>query len=61
MANVPLPGDVEVHCLTLLILHDDGWGLPQQQLNIIEGKDKSGTWVANIEKNNSTMYLLYLG
>jgi hypothetical protein len=60
MANVPLPGDVEVHRLTLLVLHDDGWGLPQQQLNSIEGKDKSGTWVANIEKKITALCTCYI-
>jgi hypothetical protein len=25
-ANIPLPGDIEVHSLTLLILHGDSWG-----------------------------------
>jgi hypothetical protein len=34
--NVPLPWDVEVHHLTLLVLHGGDWELPQQQLHIIE-------------------------
>jgi hypothetical protein len=25
-ANVPLPGNIEVHSLTLLVLHGDSWG-----------------------------------
>jgi hypothetical protein len=34
-ANVPLPGDIEVHRLTLLILHGDSWGGTTRKSNWI--------------------------
>jgi len=56
-ANVPLPGDVEVHHLTLLVLHGDGCGTTAAAT---AEQRKATINQPHAYQNNSTMHLLYL-